>query len=124
MSQQYTPPAGFYDLPFMWIFDSEDEHLTDGNDYPNLQVYIQGGYGDFILRRVVGLDRVLDTADTPPGRFQLREFNGDFIQEFPVYAGGVTPGVVGIDLAILPERIYKETGQIRFGLYNVKCECE
>ena len=49
----YTPPRGAYDQPFTWVFDATA--LTDGRDALNQFVYIQGGWGDFILRRVVGV---------------------------------------------------------------------
>jgi hypothetical protein len=125
MVPMYTPPEGTYDQPYFWIFDSEAAGLVDGQDYPNLSVYIQGGYGDFVLRRVVGLDRVLNPPSAPPpGRYRLREANGDYMESLPVFSGlTVTPGVEGIDLAIMPERFYRETTSIRFALFNVKCAC-
>lgn len=104
----YRPPEGFYDLPFTWVFDANG--LVDGGSYPNQYIYLQGGYGDFILRRVVGLDRILNAGT---GTFRIRDRFNVPIQSDPVFAAR-TP-----DLPFAPEKFYAELGAIRMDLYNV-----
>jgi hypothetical protein len=104
----YTTPEDTYDLPFIWVFDASQ--LVDGQDYPNQIVYLQGGYGDFILRRVVGIRRILNPAT---GQVQVRDNEGNYIQSAPVFATSQD------DLCILPELRYQELGGIRFDLGKV-----
>lgn len=108
MTKLYTPPPGYIDLPFTWAFDGSV--LTNGQNYQNNGVYLIGGYGDFILRRVVGLDRVL-AANT--GKYLLRDRNNKPWESAPVIVNG------SADLMIAPEQPYPETGLIRFDLSNV-----
>jgi len=105
----YSPPPGFYDLPFTWVYDASQ--LTNGIAYPNQYVYLQGGYGDFILRRVVGLSRILvNPAGAVPSTYQIQDNGGSYIESLPVFAGTAD------DLAIVPELRYQETGAIKFDL--------
>ena len=105
----YTPPDGFYDLPFTWVYDASQ--LTNGVAYPNQYVYLQGGYGDFILRRVVGLSRILvNPAGAVPSTYQIQDNGGSYIESDPVLAATAD------DLAIVPELRYQETGAIKFDL--------
>jgi hypothetical protein len=109
-SRLYTPPPGFYDLPYTYAFNASN--LVNGNNYPNQQVYIQGGYGDFGVRRVVGLNKILAANGT--GSFQLmRASQGVYQSSNPVQAPN-TP-----ELAIVPEEWYPETGQIGFDLFGI-----
>jgi len=109
-SRLYTPPPGFYDLPYTYAFDAST--LVNGNSYPNQQVYIQGGYGDFAVRRVVGLNRIL--AGNGTGTFQLmRASQGVYQSSNPVQAPNAP------ELAIVPEEWYPETGQIGFDLFGI-----
>ena len=126
LARLYHPPAGYYDLPFMWIFDASQ--LTDGSTFRNQRVPILAGYGDFTLRRIVGLDRVLSNAAAipgqvnPPGQFQVRDSRGRYLQEVPTYIGTGGPGVntqTSGDIAIVPELEYKENTQIQFDLIDV-----
>jgi hypothetical protein len=109
-TRPYTPPPGYYDLPYTYAFNASS--LTNGNNYQNQQVYIQGGYGDFAVRRVVGLNRLLATNGT--GQFQImRASQGVYQSSNPVQAPN-SP-----ELAIAPEEWYPETGQIGFDLYGI-----
>ncbi len=56
--QTYTPPPGYYDLPFIWAFDAAN--LTDGINYLNNLVYIKGGYGPFIWHQLFFANRTDD----------------------------------------------------------------
>jgi hypothetical protein len=124
-SRLYTPPAGYYDLPFAWVFDAST--LTDGNTYLNQNVPIFAGYGDFILRRIVGLDRVLNHSaavpgqQNPPGQFQIRDSRGRYIQELPQYVGTGGPGATQNprDIALSRELVYKENTSISLDLYDI-----
>lgn len=127
MPQLYTPPEGFYDLPFTWVYDASA--LTDGSDYPNQFVYIQGGYGDFILRRVAGMTRVLHAFTgvgfNEGGRYLLYDAQGRPLQGGPICPwsnnfsifGGIAP--IETDFGMVPEVFYKETSNIKFDLANV-----
>ena len=106
--RRYTPPDGFDDLPFTYVFNGDD--LVNGTNARNQFVYIEGGLGDFILRRVVGLDTVVNPVG---GQFQIEDDFLRYIQADPVFVNG------GGELPIVPELRYRELGAIRFDLYNV-----
>ena len=108
MPQPYTPPSGYYDLPFTWAFDCSV--LSNGVDYLNNLVYIKGGYGDFVLRRIVGLSRVLNGTT---GQYQIRDGSSNNIESAPVF------GVSADDIGLAPELVYPNTGGIRFDLYDI-----
>lgn len=105
----YTPPPGTYDLPFTWVFDAS--RLTDGNTYRNLFVSLQGGYGDFLLRRIVGLSRCLASAT---GQFQIHDRGQrDYLQSNPENSQNAD------DLGFPVEAFYPELGAIKFDLYDI-----
>ena len=109
-TQPYITPPGTYDLPFTWAFDASA--FADGSNAPNSSIYLQGGYGDFQLRRIVGMNRFL--AGDGTGKFQIqRASKGSYLQSDPVQALN-TP-----ELPITPEESYLETGKIRFDLYGI-----
>lgn len=117
----YTAPDGYYDLPFIWIYDGSG--LTNGVNALNQRVSIYAGYGDFILRRIVGMDRVLQAnAGVNTGRFQVQDSRGRYIEEFPQYVGVGGAGSAtqnSRDIAISKELYFRENTQINFDLYNV-----
>jgi hypothetical protein len=119
-TRPYAPPPGYYDMPYTWIYDGSG--LTPEQNYFNQQVPIYAGYGDFILRRIIGMDRVLFDAPYPlNGRFQVRRSNGAYIQSVPQNVGSGGPGILSqnsADQAILRELLYKENSQIAFDLYS------
>lgn len=104
-SRLYTPPQGTYDLPFTWCYDASG--LTNGLAYPNQYVYLKGGYGDFIMRRILGLSRVLNPST---GQYLVRDNSSNPLQQFPIY------GASADDIGIAPELRYQETGAIKFDL--------
>jgi hypothetical protein len=113
----YTPPAGFYDVPFTWVFDCSA--LVAGQNYPRLSVPIYAGYGDFIMRRIVGLNNVLSNVS---GQFQIRDQLGRYLQNVPQSIGSGGPGQTahcGADFGLTRELIYPENSQIYFDLYDV-----
>jgi len=109
-TQPYITPPGTYDLPFTWAFDASD--FVDGTNHPNSSIYLQGGYGDFQLRRIIGMNRILAADGT--GKFQVqRASKGSYIQSDPVQAPN-SP-----ELPITPEEPYLETGKIWFDLLGI-----
>ena len=109
MDKPYTPPPGTYDLPFSWVFDASQ--LTDGNTYRNLFISLQGGYGDFLLRRIVGLSRCLASAT---GQFQIHDRGQrDYLQSNPENSQNAD------DLGLPVEAFYPELGAIKFDLYDI-----
>lgn len=123
-SYLYSPPEGYYDLPMLWPFSANG--LTLNANYLNQQVPVYAGYGDFILRRIVGLDRVLNDGRRGTvltvGQFQFRDSQGRSLEEVPQYVGTGGPGGLennAAQLAIVPELLYRENTAIRFDLYNL-----
>ena len=118
----YSPPVGFYDLPMIWIYDASG--LVNGRSYLNQAVPIYAGYGDFVMRRVVGLDRILNQVATN-GTYQIRDAIGRYLESVPV-----TMGTIGLhggttqDIAIAPERIFKENTQIKFDLTGIQLKLD
>jgi len=110
MQRTYRPPPGFYDLPFTWVFEASG--LTDGSNALNQQVYVEGGLGDFWLRRVAGLGSVVAPG---AGKFQIRRASAEFLESEPVFASTIGKD----DLPVIPEEKYPETSNIRFDLYDV-----
>lgn len=106
----YRTPPNTFDLPFTWIFDASG--LTAGQSYENQTVYIKGGLGDFILRRMVGLSLIEPNAGTLllSGNYQLQDRNGRYISSAPIAGGDAD------DIGIVPEEMYPSTGQIRIDL--------
>lgn len=106
----YETPEGYYDVPYAYAFDASS--LTDGANYPNLSILIQRGFGDFVLRRIAGIQGVVNPS---VGQYQIRDAQMYYFQTKPVYAGGG-----GIDdYPITPEKVYPETNAIRFDLYDI-----
>ena len=123
----YTPPLGFYDQPFYYVFDAQS--LTDGALAYNQFVNMIPGIGDFVLRRIVGLDRVLQNVNSavspaPPnsGQYQFRDNNGAYLSASPIYQGAGGPGTESAntsDLAVIPEIWYPDKGSVRFDLLRI-----
>jgi hypothetical protein len=110
MPQRYQPPPGYYDQPFFYVYNGDI--LTDGQNALNQEIPMIPGIGNFILRRIVGADRLVNISQ-PTGQFQCRDRNGSYIQSVPLNIQG------GGEFAISPEIEYPDTGQIRFDLYTV-----
>jgi hypothetical protein len=110
MAERYSPPAGYYDQPFFYVFDGNI--LTDGQNALNNSVEMTPGIGDFILRRIVGVDRLVNTS-SPTGRFWCQARSGAYIESQPVNIQG------GGEFAVAPELEYPDQGHIVFDLYTV-----
>lgn len=120
-SRLYRPPENRYDLPFTWVFDGTA--LTDGQDYRKLVVYMQGGYGDFVLRRFLGFNRLLLDYNDPPaaqgGQFQIFDAQGAPLQAAPIYPGHTSFFRTIAQWGVVPELIYPELSTIKFDLFRV-----
>jgi len=106
----YQPPVGYVDEFYMYVYDSFQNGLVNGQTYLNQAVYIPGGF-DFVLRRIVGLDSVLATNT---GKFQFRGANQENYYSAPIVAATALK-----DQLIVPEIFYPQQSQIAFDLYNV-----
>ena len=104
----FTPPEGQYDTPFIFVFDATS--LSNGQDAPNQRIDMDPGIGDFICRRVAGLQSVVNPVG---GRFQMKDDLLRSLQSFPVYANGTD------EIAIPDGVFYSKTGAIRFDLYDI-----
>jgi len=107
----YSPPEGYEDFPFLYVFDGAAAGLVNGTTSLNNFIYIQSGWGDFIMRRVVGLASVINPTG---GSFQIRDS-----QNRPLSSDPVLIGTVNDDLAFPVEVPYPETTKISFDLYDV-----
>lgn len=120
----YSPPPGTYDMPYSWIYNLGSTP-PDGNDLLNQFVYVQGGQGDFILRRIAGLSRVLEPylMGGPPvtaGRYQIYDRYHAPLQASPIFGWMNNGGNIEQDLGIVPESPYPQTGRIGFDLYRIQ----
>lgn len=84
----YSPPPGSYDMPYTWIYNLGSTP-ADGQDLLNQFVYMQGGLGDFVLRRVAGLCRVLEPG---VGQYRLYDRQRTPLQASPVFGWFQVPG--------------------------------
>ena len=107
----YAPPQGYEDFPFIYAFDGAAAGLVNGSNALNQYIYIQSGWGDFIMRRCVGLANVIAPAG---GSFQLRDSQNRPLSSDPILIGSVND-----DLAFPDEVVYPETTKIGFDLYDV-----
>jgi len=121
INRLYAPPEGYSDFPFTWIFDGPEAGLVADNNYPNQFIDVQSGWGDFIARRVLGLDTMLLTGPNG-GQFQIKDARGRYLQSLPQYAGNNSGGFSlsqsMADMAIVPEILYRELTNISFDLYG------
>jgi hypothetical protein len=109
-TQPYAPPPGYYDLPFTWAFDASI--FANGSTQKGNSIYLLGGYGDFLLRRIVGLDRILAKDGT--GMYRIsRASRNVYMSSDPVQAPNCP------ELAIVPGELYPETGTLYFDLYGI-----
>ena len=99
----YVPPPGHIDEYFMYGYNTDA--LTNGSSYANLYQTIQAPY-DFILRRIVGLDSVLQ----PNGSYRFQNHMGTYLSASAINVTGSQ------DMLIVPELVYPQTSQIRFDL--------
>lgn len=113
MGQLYTPPNGYYDRPFTWIFDGSN--LVDASNTLNQSVHVYSGYGDFVMRRAVGFNRVLNNSG---GQLQFYDALNRAYEDVPMNVSNPN-GKQNGEYPLVPESFYKEGTDIRFDLYKV-----
>lgn len=106
----YTPPDGFEDRPMTWVYNTTQ--LASGSLAVNQAIQILKGWGDFWLRRIVGMSNVV----LPGGTFQVQDDLKTYIESDPEFV----PPAPGDDMAIAPEIRYRENGAIRFDISSVQ----
>jgi hypothetical protein len=108
ITEPYRTPAGYVDFPFTYVYDATG--LADGTaQIMNIQKPLQGD-SDFILRSILGVPTVLDTAANG-GKFNFRNASGSYVFQAPV----VLPNVY----TVVPEKLYPYDASITFDLYNI-----
>jgi hypothetical protein len=87
--------------------------LTDGNTYTDIAKPIQGDMETFILRRIIGVNTVVDTAANG-GRFNYKNASRSYAN------GNTSTGIIMPKVwPVLPEKEYKVNETIFFDLYKV-----
>jgi hypothetical protein len=112
--QLYSTPRGYQDFPFIWAFDGTTlikAGVVAGFDSLNNSIYILGGWGDFIMRRCVGLSTVLNSGI---GSFLIRDSQKRPLASDPT----ITPPILDDDFMFPNELFYPETSIIGFDLFN------
>jgi len=108
--EPYVTPAGFVDYPFAYVYDATS--LADGANYNDIALPLQGD-SQFVLRRVLGVPNVVDTAANG-GRFNLKNASGAYANGSPT-TGMVMPNC----WPVVPEKLYDVNNSIRFDLFTV-----
>ena len=108
--EPYRTPEGFLDFPFIYVFDGTA--LTDGNTYFNLALAQQGD-SDFVLRRIVGLDTILDTPANG-GKWNYKNASGSYANASQASGIARVP-----NWPVLPEKFYPFNAQFGFDLFKV-----
>ena len=101
---QYTVPPGFGDIFFCYVFDAQNENMTDGQSYFGRRTRVANG--QFVLRYITGFQTIAT-------QFQFY----DWIQR-RFYAGPATLGSFA-GMAVLPETVYADQGDITKDLLTV-----
>lgn len=110
IEQPYVTPKGKYDFPFAYVYDATS--LTDGSDYQDIQIPMQGD-SDFILRHIAGVNLCVDTPANG-GRFNYKNPSRQYA------VGNPSTGIVfPKNWPVLPEKLYKFNEAIWIDLYNV-----
>ncbi len=104
----YTPPTGYIDQPFFWCFDTDT--ITDATSPQNIAINLPGGF-DFLLRRVTGMDSVLNPTT---GQFMFRM--GNKVRNYANSPLDICQFLT--DFMLGCECTYPETGAISFDLFN------
>lgn len=105
----YKVPEGFGDTFYQYVFDAQDENLTDGVDYQRRGIPVQNGA--FISRFWTGLT---DLAD----RITIYDWNRVARSSAPLFWGAASNAGFGQGV-LIPEMEYPNNGEIMFDLVNV-----
>jgi hypothetical protein len=99
-------PENFYDLPFIYVSDADG--YTDGASYNNVPVDLINN-SDFLLRRICGVNNVVNPNGT--GKFRFRDANNQNMIQTPISMPN--------DYPLVPEFVYPPTAQISYDILNV-----
>lgn len=100
---EYQTPAGYYDLPYIHVFDGDA--LTDGVNYSNINTAIANNEAAFVLRQIMG-------ANNLAARVQFRD-------SFAPLSGATTGFVMPLTYPIAPERFISPAGALTMDLFTV-----
>ncbi len=115
IDEPYLTPDGTLDFPFAYVFDGLT--LTDGANLLNVAQQLQGDSA-FILRRIVGVPTVLNTAANG-GRFRYRNPSGTNTSGSPNPIS-FQPGIHFPNVwPVVPEKLYNLNDQISFDLWKI-----
>lgn len=114
VKQLYRTPDGFQDFPFTWAYDATQlATFPQISQALNQYVYILGGWGDFVMRRCVGLSTVVSKGEG--GMYLIRDS-----QKRPLASDPTNISATFLDDLLFPnEIIYPETSIIGFDLYGI-----
>jgi len=100
---EYQTPEGYYDLPYIHVYDGDA--LTDGNNYSSINLGVaEHDYG-FVLRQIMGRDNLA-------ARVQIRD---SFAPLTSANAGVTLPRTY----VVAPERFVSPAGALLMDLFNV-----
>jgi len=109
IEEPYLTPDGTLDFPFAYVYDTSK--FTDGQNILNIAQQLQGD-SQFILRRIMGLPSVVNTA-AAGGRWNFKNASGSYA------AGNPSTGIVPFNTwSVVPEKLYRVNDQISFDLYD------
>lgn len=110
----YKTPDGFVDLPYAFVFDATN--LTNGLNYQNVAVPIQGDFDSFILRHIAGVPLCVSSVNSSlvGGRFNYRNANSSYA------LGNASIGAIfPANWPVVPEKVYPIGSSIAIDLYSV-----
>jgi hypothetical protein len=100
---EYQTPEGYYDLPYIHVYDGDA--LTDTASYSNINVGVANNDYGFVLRQIMGVDKLA-------ARIQLRD-------SFAPLTGANTGIVMPRTYPVAPERFITPYGMLNMDLFNV-----
>jgi hypothetical protein len=100
---EYETPEGYYDLPYVHVYDGDA--LTDGVNYRNVNVGLTNNEAGFALRQIMGVDKLA-------ARAQFRD-------SFAPLTGADNGVVFPRTYPVAPERFLTPTGALLMDLFTV-----
>jgi len=100
---EYRTPEGYHDMPYIHVYNGDA--LTDGNNYQNISTGVADSSAAFILRQVMGRDKIA-------ARLQLR---ADYAPLMGADFGVVLP----LTYPVAPERFIPLGGLLGLDLWTV-----
>ena len=100
---EYQVPPGYYDLPYIHVYDADA--LTDGANYSNVNLRVTEHDSGFALRQIMGCDKVAARIN----------FRDSFAPLSSAGAGVVWP----LTYPVAPERFITPVGALIMDLYTV-----